>query len=435
MGIGGGAAIFNSGIAELKGGTFTSVGSYAVSVQTGGKLLVDGATITGGIYAAGAVTVNSGEISNSRSGCHAIYATNTTITMTDGVIHNNNTSNSALYLHNTDATINGGTVSMANSTTSCLIDVQAGSKLVITNGSFKGAIDIRNAASEVSISGGVFEIAVNDSYVADSVKKIVIDGVTHILPGSYIVIDGVNGLYKDAAKNYFVYTAEGFDALHDLLAANTPVFSIHIMADIDMAGYPWSTVDMHQDYGAILETIDGHGHTISNLFVSGQAMFRRFSLRNLLVIKDITFESAEVVSGALNTSILTVQNYSNLVLDNVDVVNSSITGAYKVAPLVATHYDENGASSKHLTVKNCDVSDTLVKSTTYDFFTTGMVSFVYNTDGETVSFENCTITNVTLDCARSYDYHAFVYCNNDDDNFLIDEVDGVTVTNCKVIKR
>ena len=156
-------------------------------------------------------------------------------------------------------------------------------------------------------------------------------------------------------------------------------------------------------------------------------MFSRFAGIGDVVIKDITFDGANVNSnGNINTSILTGQTYQNVLLDNVDVKNSTICGGYKVAPLIATVYNEN-PSTITATLKNCDVENVVVKATSYDFCTTGMVAFVYAGDNDTIEFENCTVTDVQLSAPNVYTAHAAVYTTGSET--LFNAVEGVTVTN------
>ena len=242
-----------------------------------------------------------------------------------------------------------------------------------------------------------------------------------------------------------VYNPKGVLAMNKLMAGETvdgiklvktKKATIEILADIDMTGYNWKTIDHHQDGNSdVWNVIDGKGHTISNLTINGQGMFRRFAGTGDIVIRDLTFDGAKVISNAINTSILCVQTYQNVLLDNVDVKNSTIQGAYKVAPLIATVYNES-ASSITATLKNCDVENTTVKATQYDFCTTGMVAFVNDGDNDTVVFENCTITNVNLIAPNTYGYdgHAWVYTTGagapGDGSSYFNEVAGVVVTNC-----
>ncbi len=234
----------------------------------------------------------------------------------------------------------------------------------------------------------------------------------------------------NGGKAYNVYTADGLAALNAMMADKTAGRDavVNLMSDIDFTGKTWTPVDSHADTAFTLSEINGNGYTLSNLTINGQAMFKRFAGSGDVVIKDITFDNATVNSTAINTSILTVQSYQNVLLDNVDVKNSTISGGYKVAPLIATVYNES-SSTVIATLKNCDVSNTTVKATSYDFCTTGMVAFVYADDNDKIEFENCTVSDVTIIAPDdSYDAHAWIYTTGSDT--LFNEADGVTVTNC-----
>ena len=205
-------------------------------------------------------------------------------------------------------------------------------------------------------------------------------------------------------------------------------YSINLTANIDFTGRTWKTVDSHVDFVNYMTKINGNGYTLSNLTINGQAMFRRFAGSGDVVIKDITFDKANVNSGGvINTSILTVQSYQNVLLDNVDVKNSTITGGYKVAPLIATVYNENPSTTITATLKNCDVDNVVVTATSYDFCTTGMVAFVYADDNDKIEFENCTVKDVKLYAPNSYTAHAAIYTTGSET--LFNEAEGVTVTN------
>ena len=262
-------------------------------------------------------------------------------------------------------------------------------------------------------------------------SKLIYNGVEITLGTAPSYSQVATGLYKDASGEYQVANAEGLAALNTMIANGTAGkgFVINLISDIDMTGKTWTTVDSHVDFGCYMSEINGNGHTISNMTINGQAMFRRFAGSGDVVIKDVTFDKTTINSTALNTSILTVQSYQNVTLDNVDVKNSSITGNYKVAPLIATVYNES-SSTITATLKNCDVSDTTVKGN-LDFMITGMVAFVHENDNDKIVFENCTVTNVALS-ANSIGYNAiaYVYTNDGSAAGCFNEVPGVTVTNC-----
>ena len=247
--------------------------------------------------------------------------------------------------------------------------------------------------------------------------------------GQVIRIVLPDGTGKDAEGNWYVFNAKGLETMNKKMADKTAGKNAVVIleSDIDFTGYTWTPVDSHADSAFTLKEINGNGHTISNLTVNGQAMFKRFAGSGDVTIKDITFDNATVNSTAINSSILTVQTYQNVLLDNVDVKNSTITGGYKVAPLVATVYNES-SSTITLTAKNCDVIDTTVKATSYDFCTAGMVAFVYADDNDKIEFENCTVSNVKLIAPDdSYKAHAAIYTTGS--GSLYNEAEGVTVTN------
>ncbi len=250
------------------------------------------------------------------------------------------------------------------------------------------------------------------------------------------------GIFVKAGETYTYYisNAEGLETMNKMMldkkAGRDAV--VNLIGNIDFSGKTWTPVDSHADIAFELAELNGNGHTISNLTIEGQAMFKRFAGTGDVVIRDITFDNAKVDSTEngtstdrnkiINTSILTVQTYQNTLLDNVDIKNSSIMGGYKVAPLIATVYNEN-ESSITCTVKNCDVSNTVVTATMFDYFTCGMISFVYTTNNDYVEYENCSITDVQLKAVNVYNYHANIHYTSADTDDQINEHPGVTVTN------
>ena len=302
----------------------------------------------------------------------------------------------------------------------------------------KAAIEIGTS----QLTTGMYKVTINDTDVNNfangsvsgnpvwNVKNgnranVIVDGEVCTVGGADMVSDG---LWK-SGTTYSVTNAEGLASINSRMANKTAGkgITINLLSDIDFTGKTWTPVDSHADTAFEIDEINGNGHTISNLTIEGQAMFTRFAGSDDVVVKDITFDNATVNSnGNINTSILTVQTYQNVLLDNVDVKNSSITGGYKVAPLIGTVYNESSTTIT-ATLKNCDVENVTVKATTYDFCTTGMVAFVNAGDNDDIKFENCTVKNVMLYAPNVYTAHAAIYTTGSET--LFNEAEGVTVTN------
>lgn len=305
---------------------------------------------------------------------------------------------------------------------------------IVKNGSFGGNYDKMFGAVLGATYNGELTVYLTGCSVENTTvlgeKSNVLCG--YVAEGDKLTIDGYemvsDGLLKKGVE-YNVYNANGLATLNTMMANKTAGRDVvvNLTADIDFNGKTWTPVDSHADTAFEIAEINGNKHTISNLNINGQAMFTRFAGSDDVVIKNVTFDNATVTSSAINTSILTVQSYQNILLDNVDVKNSSITGSYKVAPLIATVYNES-TSTVTATLKNCDVETVTVKAETYDFCTTGMVAFVYADDNDKIEFENCTVKDVKLIAPNdSYKAHAAIYTTGS--GSLFNEVEGVTVTN------
>ena len=301
-----------------------------------------------------------------------------------------------------------------------------GSEFVITGGSEGLALDGKGTGSIKLLNGATATI----DYLKDMILDIA-GGKLTVTKQINCVIQIAEGLTKDYQENiYYVSSAAGLEKMHEMFANQTAGKEavLNLMDNIDFTGKTWTPVDSHADNKFTIKEINGNGHTISNLTIKGQAMFRRFAGTGDVVVKDITFDNATVNSSAINTSILTVQSYQNVLLDNVDVKNSSITGGYKVAPLIATVYNEKPSTTVTATLKDCDVENVEVKAVTYDFCTTGMVAFVNAGDNDAITFENCTINILKLIAPDdSYKAHAAIYTTGS--GSLYNEADEVEVSN------
>ena len=155
MGTNGGACIFNYGIVEINGGTFTSIGGYSLNNQNGSSMTIVDATVTGGIYNVGdTLTINGGKIATTRGeSTHAIYHNGGVLTVNDGEFEGNG--NEVINANSCVANINGGSFKKVEKTSYLL----AGSKMTINDGTFV-AHESNPAAHpvrpDVIVKGGTF---------------------------------------------------------------------------------------------------------------------------------------------------------------------------------------------------------------------------------------------------------------------------------------
>ena len=202
-GTNGGAAVFNYGQLEINGGKFTSVASYSVSTQAGGKVTVNGGEILGGMYNSGCeVIIINGKIEGDRSGCHTVYNYNANVTINGGTFHNNNSGNSTIMAAGTTTIkYNGGTYSIkdgrvegnGNTWTSCLIDSQNTATSEITAGTFNGGFRVQ-AGTSMTITGGSFNDCFGSNYN--------IYGSVSITGGTYTDANAKAFATKYAHKDY-----------------------------------------------------------------------------------------------------------------------------------------------------------------------------------------------------------------------------------------
>ncbi|MBR5308021.1 MAG: hypothetical protein IKU43_04565 [Clostridia bacterium] len=240
LGTNGGAAVFNYGTAYINGGDFTSIGGYSLNNQSGASMTVeDGITANNGIYNNGAkLTVNGGEITGNRSGCHVIYAWNANVTINGGEFFNYNSGNATVMVAGSSkAEINGGTFGIkdgrvpgnGNTWTSCLLDTVNTATMVINDGEFNGGFRVQ-AGTKATINGGSF----NDIY-----------GSKYNIYGT---VEVKGGIFEDAAARTFAgkYLADGyktttysdgtFTVIESKIDGNTTIKVEFVKADKDDEG-------------------------------------------------------------------------------------------------------------------------------------------------------------------------------------------------------
>ncbi len=180
------SAIVNNSKLTLTGnGTIKATNNY--TVRNNGTMVIDGVTIENGIMNFGDLTIEGGNISNSRTGKHAIYGNNAKLTINGGEFHNENPGNATIFAYGGEVVINDGEFSIADGTstlgwTSCLIDAQGGAKYTLNGGAFNG--EIRDYNNNTKVYGGTYTHNSVVNFVADGYKAAQISGVYHIFPES-----------------------------------------------------------------------------------------------------------------------------------------------------------------------------------------------------------------------------------------------------------
>ena len=322
-GTNGGAAVFNYGQLEINGGKFTSVGSYSVNTQAGGKITVKGGEILGGMYNSGCeVIIINGKIEGNRSGCHTMYNYNANVTINGGTFHNNNSGNSTIMAAGTTTIkYNGGTYSIkdgrvegnGNTWTSCLIDSQNTATSEITAGTFNGGFRVQ-AGTSMTITGGSFNDCFGSNYN--------IYGSVSITGGTYTDANAKVFATKYAHKDYKlvdekvvpkVYTvqieAEKYETVQEAVNDAQDGSTITFIADVE-----------HVDGVLITDknlTIDLNGKTFT-VSEGGSTNNRNFKVNgsSVVTIKNGTMVAAgDMTSGAYGT--VRTEGQAMVTLDNV----------------------------------------------------------------------------------------------------------------------
>ena len=178
------SAIVNNATLTLTGnGEISATNNY--TVRNNGTMVIDGVTVKNGIMNFGELTVESGNISNSRSGKHTIYGNAAKLTINGGTFHNENAGNAAIFAYSGEVVINGGEFTIADGTstlgwTSCLLDAQGSAQYTINGGTVMG--EIRDYNKNTTVYGGAFSHSSVKNFLAAGYKAIQADGLYHVLP-------------------------------------------------------------------------------------------------------------------------------------------------------------------------------------------------------------------------------------------------------------
>ncbi|MBQ3492860.1 MAG: hypothetical protein IJA88_02000 [Clostridia bacterium] len=211
----------------------------------------------------------------------------------------------------------------------------------------------------------------NTTFKKSNVAITVVEGCTYTIDGvaQEVLKQVSNGFGTDAQGNYYIYTAKGLQSFNDslddarlldMLQGKT----IKIMTNIDATGVTWvgkgHTTHSTDTNGFVF---DGQGHTISNLTIEGKGLFNGHANNtggSATEFKNITFDNVTVDSSSTNgfhIGVVWGEVYGDLVLNNVKVINSRVTGKCNVSGLVGRNAGSNPASIKFI---SCSVIDSVI---------------------------------------------------------------------------
>lgn len=220
---------------------------------------------------------------------------------------------------------------------------------------------------------------VGEKNAAATVENNTCDNVTV----EYFSTEGILSL---GASKWAITSKEGFLKIAEKLALDVWHSQFVLWTDIDLQGVAWTPLNggSSADYTT---TLDGNGHTISNLTVSGTDNVGFFS--NFAgTIKNLTISGANV-SGNKRVGILAGQA-SCFLMENVNIVNSTVSSTgYRVGALVGHCYTEGS-------FKNCAVDNANISGTKYVGGITGTAG---SGEAAATKFEGMTVKNTTISCS------------------------------------
>ena len=245
-------------------------------------------------------------------------------------------------------------------------------------------INDSTATGFAAINGGLWNELNNNTKALTNVFEKYVDGAQ--VYNDYTVSNGV----------YNIYTAAG------LAYAATNLYktgaTINIEKDIDMTGVAYTPV-----VGAALLTVDGKGHTISNLKMEGVTQAALFADTNNLYVKNLTIANSTFVgknidgedSAAAFVGFVEKHSSTESKIENCHVVNCTIGSAKYTGGLVG-YKDGTGS----LTVKDCSVKNSTIVSkytenngVLYKGHCGGLVGYYANP----LAIDNCSVENNTFD--------------------------------------
>ncbi len=357
---GGGAAIFNYGIATINGGNFTSLTSYSLNNQSTGVMTVSDATVSNGIYNVGDLTLNDCTVATVRGEySHAVYSSGSKLIINGGTFTGNG--NEVVNANATPTEINGGTFKKVEKT-SYLI---AGSNTTIYDGMFL-AHESNPAGHpvrpDVTVKGGTFNYK-----------------HTNIAEG-YEISDNGDGTWTVAKVRAISMNGKGYDTLSDAFAEVTEGAVIKLNEDVALT----EALVYNKDVAA---TLNMNGHEISGLL---DVVLKIEDGK--LAIKDGAIKNVQSAPASTKYAIC-LSGDAVAEIKNVDIevigVGISMTGNSKITELnanISASMNNNGSYCYDAITLDGNARIDLISGGEYTTaYTTEFIQSWYNSDPKTVS--------------------------------------------------
>ena len=399
MGENGGAAIFNYGIAEIKGGKFKSNGGYGLNNQAGGEMTINGGEIIGGIYNLGTLSIDGENTSVYQhiSGRHAIYNDAATATINNGSFDSE--SGNELILadgENSTVVINGGTFD--KTAKSWLMGAATGKNITFTinGGTFRGYVNMpeqsvdtfRPYGDPIVVYGGTFNFDPTN-FVALGYEAIEKDGSWTVRIAPVAKIGEVEYETFEAA----VAAAKAGDTI--TLLKDVKPASLPVLKNITLKGNG-QLIDYKIDGDNI--TIDGH---VKVRLFNGSNYNRSFTVLAggcLEVVGtdriSLGFNNTWNITGTIEDA--TSADKANIKPSLIIPGGISITGGYNAALNVTNAYVSFGNTSSKNSSANGVFSLNFTNSIV-DF--NDQFTFTEPTGGKTPTF-NINFTNSVVTTAK-----------------------------------
>ena len=225
-----------------------------------------------------------------------------------------------------------------------------------------------NTISQVGKTAEVYQSELYGRFVPDGTGTLTING-SAVSTTTPVLVNGYTALYT-ADGEYFIYNLAGFQDLHTFFSQRyqNPFDKVfNIAADIDAEGYTWASIWLETGNNNMKGSIiNGNGHSIKNLTITGGAMFGGTPNGQYsdvpMTIKNLTIDSASVTEGPHFNAVFWGTTYGDVAFENVVVKNSEIGGNCNVGAFVGGTALE-GTATAEISFKDCAVNGTTLTAT------------------------------------------------------------------------